>query len=921
MPPLVDQLVAFVPTIPTTVTRNLIVAKQYTNVAINLWNVCIARFIPGVIDEALSARLRQGVLDVYNTTLPCLESKTSSERLMVMSMKTAKAHYNVGQHAMANKCLELSFKCCQKLISIAEANKSDISEIIKFRSIMVDCLLSNAQSSWMLQDQSAAMTHVLSAKDMLEHVPEKRTALAVLCRTFGTDSLEHNDSNGAVQWLCLSKKTLEEESTPENKLLLSKTLSYLTSALESMGGIENLRLACENALLAYEMDTTSQAYWIQYFKIVLVTHDQDENNLCKLIDNQIAGLTIDFQHIDRMLELADTLVTDPFLFPKAAVRLCQMARKRVSHSPDYAMRFLIKELIVCSINADPSSSRDRAVHEVLTEIATEVKRSVFVWNEKVFRELQHLLWGKARTAFEQRNFDTAIDWYEWAYKLLPGGDPLTASALLSNLAMSAMLAENSEKAQSYIQEKTTKYPNKVTAGDHMIKFKVYSTTGQHTEALSEFEKMCEKAEHEGNSVQEYLYFAAQEACEQKHTALIKKTLESLLKLDMPITQSLICRRCLLIILMRESEFPTDVREHAVNTQPVTIQAICEQLTSTYDVLSNKSVSVENIAVEAAWFYKKAWNWVLPYLVQYSAALPKGVNVDSVMRMDDVLMLLALETMCKTVFQIGSLVHTADNEVKQNMAMPMFMCSYISYVVLTHADPNDTTSIQAHARRVLQYLEQGFENIVESLIPQKLQFDLCLYKFSAHAALQNHSITRDIMESLPSRAGFEDSSSLLIDMAQIAVRFCAIDVSLSALSSALQIEMKRAKIFPDKCAKICRGMVDISLENNMHSEAMHAIKNATKIMSQVGKVDYPQMEVVWLIALTWNEGCRHFRMGGFIEAEKWMGEALEISEYLTNLENTYKPLLQKGYAEVLNKIGTYESTDHETIGSRQVSHLG
>ncbi|KNC78562.1 hypothetical protein SARC_09009, partial [Sphaeroforma arctica JP610] len=47
------------------------------------------------------------------------------------------------------------------------------------------------------------------------------------------------------------------------------------------------------------------------------------------------------------------------------------------------------------------------------------------------------------------------------------------------------------------------------------------------------------------------------------------------------------------------------------------------------------------------------------------------------------------------------------------------------------------------------------------------------------------------------------------------------------------------------------------------------------------------------------------IGQYVEAEAWCGQALEILSLLpSTLVQEYKPVMQKGYAEVLSKVSDF-----------------
>lgn len=79
--------------------------------------------------------------------------------------------------------------------------------------------------------------------------------------------------------------------------------------------------------------------------------------------------------------------------------------------------------------------------------------------------------------------------------------------------------------------------------------------------------------------------------------------------------------------------------------------------------------------------------------------------------------------------------------------------------------------------------------------------------------------------------------------------------------------------------------------------------AKQILVGLSCGEYPKDEGQWLVSTAWNRAALQVKLRRFLEAEQWMGIALDLLKHVPAMES-HRPLMMESMSELLEQKCSY-----------------
>lgn len=553
-------------------------------------------------------------------------------------------------------------------------------------------------------------------------------------------------------------------------------------------------------------------------------------------------------------------------------------------------------------------------------------------------ELRSSLWDTAVSAFQKKNYRSSLEWFRRALPFFAatGDDALDRAKCLRMIAQCSLsLGENGAAVESAGLALELE-PSSLCGQALLFRSRLLRGDPEDEDlAASTLRDIVTNAG--AGSVkqkQEYLELCAQCAMELGKDRVALDALEAVIALRCPTNASAgtsdnndpteMCvegeeesgidkgnctKECKLSWILRSyiklaqerKDKPTDNSSYS---KCCDIVGMCmEQLGKIGPVEFFGNFSEEHGAEEASWLFSACWN------MGRDAALAKEYSVAS--RFYD------------HSHSLSKILPAADPSASPETRR---MCCILS------AAAGLETGDQAFARRALVSVAAAKETLFPSLAARKTT-DKCvpllyLLEFQASVVLgcDKDALTRIItdagmsgalefgmFESMADYCGPEQQDIACIALKQ-ALSILLLPTSSSPMTSSASIPAttKRETMFlhGTKVSRILRKLIESQNragkvgkrrdETFCHYEtALRVLSAASAAESGGGGGVWPDDEVEWLMATSWNNGVFFYRATDFAKAEAWMSLSMSFSKHLKGKKTN--ELMEKAYNEVLMKL--------------------
>lgn len=187
--------------------------------------------------------------------------------------------------------------------------------------------------------------------------------------------------------------------------------------------------------------------------------------------------------------------------------------------------------------------------------------------------------------------------------------------------------------------------------------------------------------------------------------------------------------------------------------------------------------------------------------------------------------------------------------------------------------------------------------------------LVLYEFEAKLAL-GHQDLDAMVDRVAKIPGVEPKT--FETLAALAIRGSSSSssstngtaVAVQALKLANQRHMQTAEVDGERLSRSYHSLVELVMGSESSCD-MASKEQAWAVLLEaletLDKVEFPEMEVLWMLAKAWNCGIHLYSALRYKEAERWCSLGMRFLTHLSELKSTYEEQISSVYTEVLAKV--------------------
>ncbi|GAB1605341.1 testis-expressed protein 11 [Argonauta hians] len=878
--------------------------------AVSLWNHAVSSKFGGQLSTAANAKLRNLSFKMVHFCNSNTSDEVTLRKLSMMGLKTIRSWLDCNYSDRAEAILKVTMEANSKLKELFFTRKEDGQSAptteqemdvykMDIENNYFHLFCSQAEIAFAQGQYDTAYSHIQSAKDMLALFPKESGFICQLCYNFGVELYQKKYFDECIVWLCLShdigKDKKDIPSTSQSctlRLLATAYLEFKTTdsnkkalnAINLANNFHNHHLGLLLKLRILLMDNETGDESVKNTLESLNSHGEFNVN----IGLQSCHLLTNANRSDLSMEQLKYMTT------------------RFSNSPEYGK--VVCSLLVLNLKTKEVKTSKELVESIITAHNTNEPLDI-----STRKQLHYIFWEQAALAYEQKNYQEALEWYNYSYSLFSFSEysDKNLAKVNRNRATCYIYLESFEKAREALS-KAESY-DVTSPYTQFIIFKLALLQKQQDVASKALQKMCEYASNnnsnedggnnnnDGNpsvfTADALIRLAAQMAFEKDETNLAATALEIFLKGSHVSAETLTALRCLIRLLLSDSE----------DNDRKSLSRLLEHLRSAYKYLSevcqsqkdsqeNKDV---NIQLEATWFTKIAWNLAIQsekspdflrdfFIICYklSTLCPSDLNSMSQQKTCSLIVAAAY-------LQLAS--NTTDSSEKNTL-----LTEALNYVSSCRIVCNKILS-----EKLLSNENENKKDTVDKL--------LLLYEFESRAKLKDPMLEsvleRAVMMPYSDAKMFETIAALAVDSPanykNLSIR--ALKLALRKhLQSSLPDFMAVSKNF-HSIIELCfsqSGGQQISETQSIstsQSDLFTYFEEVFEFIEQKAKDKYPEVEILWLMSKAWNFGIRFYSSGNYVEAEKWCGLGMKFQRHLSTLKNTYEKQISTVYTEILSKM--------------------
>ncbi|XP_054430208.1 testis-expressed protein 11 [Pteronotus mesoamericanus] len=863
---------------------------QVEEMAINLWNWAVSKRVGLDVSGEQRAKLRH-----VACKLICMcESADAPEevihRRILMNMKTGKEWVDVGNGVIADEFFQAAIDGLEQFYAKLMENCSSEPTVATQKCAVERDLFKvfsyQAESAIIQGDFQRASTCILRCKDMLMRLPKMVNYLLVLCYNFGVEShMLHKYEEGCF-WLSQSYDIAKIDKSSVDPEMLAKVLRLLATVYLDWEVGENYDKALGAINLANKEHLNPAGVFLK-IKILLKSKIANEELIEAVTDILHLDMTVDF-----CLSIAKLLMDREREFVGFHFLKMICEHFKTSENVGKALLYHIEILI--------QRKEEQLAKEMIEDIIIDQQAGRKMTTELI-GYLHNLLWRKASKSYEVQDYAEALNWYYYSLRIyetdeMDGEFP----KLKRNMASCYLHLKQVEKAKGAVTEAEQLDPGCIFTQFYMFKIAVLEgNCDSALEAITAFKDSLMAEDLGKNDIftdsgshGKLLGLAAQFALENGQQVAGEKALEYLALCSEDPEQVLTAVKCLCRLLvpkvsqMQESEnkkMETDRLLTGLNTALVKFSQASVGKASTSDSRIN----------EAHWFRKIAWN------------LAVQCSKDPVTMREFFMLSYKLSQFCPS-----------DEVILIAQKTCLLMATSVD---LEQARRASTAFEQT------RYLNCALEQIHEcrdiwNLLKETGDFSndpcetlLLLYEFEVKAK-KNDPLLDSFLEPMWDLPHLE--SKTLETIASLAMETPAHypSIAVNALKRALLLYQKKESIDVLKYSNCMHKLVNLLVPEGVPKEEICPLEELwgffDDALSFISHTEgYPEMEVLWLMIMSWNTGIFMYGNGMYVSAEKWCGLSLRFLDHLGSLKKVYETQVNILYSELV-----------ETLDKKKRSHF-
>ncbi|XP_062609815.1 testis-expressed protein 11-like, partial [Saccostrea cucullata] len=862
------------------------VMEQMETVAVNLWNFTVSLKTGRRLSLLSNAKLRHICLKIVEATVTTSEDHMKIKRKIAIGLKTARAWLDTKEVGMASKVLDLTdqfVKKLQKLI-VDDINKSGSSITTDKQKKDVEkdlfkLLCYKAEVSLEQGDNSTAMELIQIAKEMLIKYPHEGAFLSMLSYNFGVELYQKKRFDEAVTWLRESFEIGKNQTNLEAKSQ-ARTLRLLACVYMELNQEDHIQKALNAVTLANNEHPHPSGLFL-FLRILLKTKEPN-SVICKAVSDimQQPGASLDVG-INTALLLSRNERHD------LAVGLMKELLKKFEHTSNTG------ELLMTNFDI-LLASKDRRSLKEFVEYCIEENNTHGALEPAVKRRFHIEFWALAYTADQEKNYSEALDWYNFSLSLYnreESGDQNLAR-LHRNRATCYLNLGQMDKATEAVNEAKKWDPASINT--MFLLFKLALAASNVEQAKDILQKMCSEVVKLENTdkemeAQKLICQAAYMAYENHKESTAGLALECLANCSFDLTQTLTALRCLIRLKLSQVDQDKNTSIEDVG--------ILHDIKMAYNKLMREEDKggklSPKLSEEASWFMRVAWNLALkceerPGLMK---DLYKLCSQYSSLCCDDEENTLTRKKTC-LLMATAACLQQARTDGLPNSLKDNYLEEAVDFI-------HECKSVNQQIHQ-----EMDLNSSIDARTQDKADTLMMMYEFEARCKLQDPSV-EEIIEVLlkipnPDPKPFETIAALSMEPQSIHK-----NIGVRALKIAIRKHLQMPTVDFDRISKLYRGLIQhtlSSVSDNTKQEALTQYNEVVDLIDKKAQVDYPEIEIQWLMTKAWNCGVTFLSSGRYELAEKWCNTGMKFLKHLSlGVQLNYNETMTNTYADILEQI--------------------
>ncbi|KAG7329167.1 hypothetical protein KOW79_007341 [Hemibagrus wyckioides] len=542
--------------------------------------------------------------------------------------------------------------------------------------------------------------------------------------------------------------------------------------------------------------------------------------------------------------------------------------------------------------------------------------------------LHLLLWDKAAKSIEAKNYNDALQWYNYSLSFYKTGEvDQNLAKLQRNRASCFLNLQQLDKAKDAISEALKCDSNSIFTHFSVYKIAVLENNIEKAvEAIGKIGVLAQMpVQNEDrllvseNAAANLLILAAQIALdnEQQDTAI--KALERFCELSHDVVQVITALRCLVRLVLATMENAYDENRllyinellllfiiyKRIKNKKVIVQLDIYSFNCCRDVsldalLLYLKMALKNVprlrntpgqgedlcSDEANWFRRIAWNTALQC-------------ENSSVRMRDFFFLC---------YQLSQLCVQDRGVLMGQKTCLVIVTAACLDICCGTSQTEQQTEILAQALEHIEVCWEIWRALKSSGDYPKDPTDtlLLLYEFEARAKLNDPKL-ETVLESVLELDNID--TKLLETISTLAMKPPAHFpvICKKALRIALSLHKEGPQADLARCCYCLHTLIQLSLPSGVCEvnprileEVWGYYEEALSIISAASE-DFPELEILWLLTRAWNTGILLYSLSQYAEAEKWCGLGISFLQYLSSMQDSYQTQMSALYSEVLDRL--------------------
>ncbi|XP_036160069.1 testis-expressed protein 11 [Myotis myotis] len=866
---------------------------QVEEMAVNLWNWAVTKRVGLVISKEQKAKLRHVACKLLCMCESSAASEEAIHRRIMMTMKAGKGWVDVGNAVIADEFFQAAVAGLEQLY--AKLMQSSFTETqVTMQKLAVErnlfkVLSYQAESAIAQDDFQRASTCVMRCKDMLMRLPKMAEYLLILCYNFGVETHMLNKYEESCYWLSQSFDIGKMDKNSVEPEMLAKILRFLATVYLDWDDREYYDKALSAINLANKEHLNPAGLFLK-IKILLKGETANE---------ELIEACIEILHLDMSLDI------------------CLSITKLLMDNEREFVGFHFLKIICEHFKSSENIGKALLLHiDILLQrkeelLAKEKIEEIIVGKQTgrplpsgLVGYLHSILWKKAYRSFQVHNYDDALHWYCYSLRIYESDQmDMEFPKLKRNMASCYLHLKQLDKAKEAVAEAEHLDPGNIFTQFYLFKIAVIEGNSDRAlKAITTLENLLTTEALEGNdpladtsSPVKIFSLAAQFALENGQQIVGEKALEYLAQYSEDPEQIFTALKCLFRLLVpKVSEMPES--ENKKKEMDRLLTCLDTALLKFPQFFVGEDSTSDSRINEAHWFRKIAWN------------LAVQCSKDPVTMREFFILSYKLSQFCPS---------------DQVILIAQKTCLLMAASVDLEQGRKASTAFEQ-----TRFLNRALEQIhkcrdIWNLLKDTGDFSndpcetlLLLYEFEVKAKM-NDPLLDSFLESVWELPHLDSKTLEIIAILAMEMPAYYPSIALKALKRALLLHKRKESFDVFKYSNCLHNLINLLVPGGVPNAQLCSLEEVwdcfeDALSHTVSQTEgYPEMEILWLMMMSWNIGIYMYGRRKYVSAEKWCGLSLRFLDHLGSLKRTYETQVNILYSELVEALHKNKgSTFHE-----------